>query len=211
MNRILTWKINWYRQSELEGALLLGRVVRQANDPYLISQLVRHAADEARHAAMWQDVLERLELPAVRILRSYQSFYGRHIAPPVNITEVLALTHAFEERVWRQFELELRDERTPTVMCSVIERLHLDESGHLNWVARYLADQQDGERLIAAYRRVDEQVYAELMPFEQRLWDVPGLGVELSHASASPFGREDEVRIDKCSAGSAQQQEPIVE
>ncbi len=180
MNRALAWKINWYRQSELEGAVLLGRVVRQADDPYLISQLVRHAADEARHAAMWQDVLERLGLPAIRILRSYQSFYGQHISPPVSITEVLALTHAFEERVWRQFELELRDERTPTVMRSMIERMHRDERGHLDWVARHLADQHDGERLIATYRRIDEQVYSELAPFEQRLWDVPGLGLELS-------------------------------
>ncbi len=33
--RNLAWRLSWYRQSELEGALLLGRMVRQASDPYL--------------------------------------------------------------------------------------------------------------------------------------------------------------------------------
>ena len=28
--RSLTWKLNWYRQSELEGALLLGKMIRTA-------------------------------------------------------------------------------------------------------------------------------------------------------------------------------------
>ena len=46
----LAWKLNWYRQSELEGALLLGRLVRQADDPELIARLTKHCADEARHA-----------------------------------------------------------------------------------------------------------------------------------------------------------------
>ena len=31
--RALAWLLNWYRQSELEGALLLGRMVRYADDP----------------------------------------------------------------------------------------------------------------------------------------------------------------------------------
>ena len=178
MNRAQAWKINWYRQSELEDAMLLGRVVRQADDPYLISKLVKHAADEARHAAVWQDVLERLNFPTIRIFRSYQSFYTQHITVPASITEVLALTHIFEQRVWRQFDQELRDEKTPAIMRQTIEHLHQDESGHLGWVGRYLAEQIDGQKLIAAYRCVDEKVYAELAPFEQRLWDVPGLGTE---------------------------------
>jgi hypothetical protein len=182
MNRALAWKINWYRHSELDGALLLGRVVRQANDSYLIGQLVRHAADEARHAALWQETLERLELPVIRILRSYQSFYSPNIAPPVRVPEVLALTHAFELRVWRQFEQELRDERMPPIMRRTMELLHHEEQGHLDWVRRYLAEQDGGERFIQTYLRVDEQVYTELAPFEQRLWDVPGLGAEIEQS-----------------------------
>jgi hypothetical protein len=68
--RALTWLLNWYRQSELEGALLLGRMVRHAQDPRVIAELTRHAADEARHGWLWQKTIAQLNLPAVRIFRS---------------------------------------------------------------------------------------------------------------------------------------------
>ena len=51
--RSLYWRLNWYRQSELDGALLLGRMVRHVTDPYLVRQLTQHCADEARHAWQW--------------------------------------------------------------------------------------------------------------------------------------------------------------
>ena len=51
--RNLAWRLNWYRQSELEGALLLGRLVRQAREAYLVQQLTKHCADEARHSWLW--------------------------------------------------------------------------------------------------------------------------------------------------------------
>ena len=47
--RNLEWRLNWYRQSELDGSLLLGGLVRLSRDPYLVQQLTRHCADEARH------------------------------------------------------------------------------------------------------------------------------------------------------------------
>ena len=76
--RNLGWRLNWYRQSELEGALLLGRMVRAANDSFLVQRLTRHAADEARHAAIWADAIAEAGLPVIRIFRSYQSLYGDH-------------------------------------------------------------------------------------------------------------------------------------
>ncbi len=47
---ILAWKLNWYRQSELEGALILGKLVRVVDCPELVLRLTEHCADEARHA-----------------------------------------------------------------------------------------------------------------------------------------------------------------
>ena len=37
--RSLAWRLNWYRHSELDGALLLGRMIRRATDPYLVGCL----------------------------------------------------------------------------------------------------------------------------------------------------------------------------
>ncbi len=80
--RNLSWKLNWFRQSELEGALLLGRMVGTVDDPDLIQRLTRHCAEEAEHSRLWADAIAQLDLPAIRIFRSYQSFYLRYAGPP---------------------------------------------------------------------------------------------------------------------------------
>ena len=49
LTRSQCWKLDWYRKSELEGALLLGKVVRAANDAELIVLLTTIASpDDAR-------------------------------------------------------------------------------------------------------------------------------------------------------------------
>ena len=55
--RNLKWKLNWYRQSELEGALLLGRLVGGVDDGELAAKLTKHAADEARHSQLWAEAI----------------------------------------------------------------------------------------------------------------------------------------------------------
>ena len=126
--RSVSWRLNWYRQSELEGALLLGRMVRRVRDPYLVGRLTRHCADEARHAWLWTRTLETLGIFHVRIHRTYQSFYLDEISTPRAITEVLALTHVFEHRVHRHFTDELAGGTCqtlpggPSVSCYVTRR-----------------------------------------------------------------------------------------
>ncbi|HYE20325.1 MAG TPA: hypothetical protein VEA69_17900 [Tepidisphaeraceae bacterium] len=97
--RAWSWKLNWFRQSELDGALLLGRMVRSTDDAYLIAALTRHCADEARHSLLWSQAIAAARLPAVRIHRPYQSFYWDQSPPPRTLPEVLVVTHVFEQRV----------------------------------------------------------------------------------------------------------------
>ena len=111
--RNLAWRLNWYRQSELEGALLLGRMVRVASDSFLVRKLTRHAADEARHAAIWAEAIVESGLPTIRIFRSYQSLYGDHGGMPVGMQEVLAFTQIFERRVHKRFTSELHQSDLP--------------------------------------------------------------------------------------------------
>jgi len=185
LSRSLSWKLDWYRQSELEGALLLGRAVRAASDPALIVSLIRHAADEADHARQWAEACHALGGPWVRILRGYQSFYSDFGALPTNLADILALTHVFERRVWRQFQQELCSVDWPPVARATFERLLADERRHLEWVKDWLADQADGEVLVARYGVIDQQVYERLEPFESCLWEVPGLGIELEPRGAA--------------------------
>jgi rubrerythrin len=180
--RALAWLLNWYRQSELEGALLLGRMVRVADDPYLIAELTRHAADEARHAWLWQRTITQLGLPSVRILRSYQSFYVAEGVMPQRIGEVLALTHVFERRVDLEFAEQLRSGDFAEPVLRTFKALLHDEQRHLSWVAQWLARQPNVLPTVERYSDIDRTVSTRLRPFRDRLWDVPGLGEEPKEA-----------------------------
>lgn len=182
--RTLAWLLNWYRQSELEGALLLGRMVRVADDPYVIGQLTGHAADEARHAWLWQRTIARLNLPSVRILRSYQSFYTTEGAMPQRLGDVLALTHVFERRVDIEFTEQVRDAEFPEAAVRTFKALLRDEQRHLSWIAGWLAEHPDLRPLVDRYTEIDRTVAMRLRPFRDRLWDVPGLGEELKETYA---------------------------
>jgi hypothetical protein len=182
--RNLAWKLNWYRQSELEGALLLGKMLRQVNDPFLVSRLTRHCADEARHAWLWERTRVGLGLETIRIDRSYQSFYLEAAAPPRCLPEVLGLTHVFEQRVHRQFSEEIEDPELPAAVRRTLNALIRDEAGHLEWVGRWLADHPGGDAILERYRAIDDAVYRALLPYRDRIWDIAGLGEEATVCAA---------------------------
>ena len=177
--RSLAWRLNWYRHSELEGAMLLGRITRHASDPYLVHQLTRHAAEEARHAWLWARAIDAAGLPTVRIYRSYQSFYREELALPRSLCEVLALTHVFEQRVERQFTEELSRPELPDPVRRAFGVMLHDEARHLRWIGDWFAKQPLAAAVLDRYRAADERVVRRLMPFRERLWEVSGLGEEL--------------------------------
>jgi len=181
--RALAWRLNWYRQSELEGALLLGRMVRHADDPVVIGELTRHAADEARHAWLWERAIVASGIEHVRILRSYQSFYADEGVVPQRLAEVLALTHVFERRVDREFGEEILDAGLPRAVAQTFKALLRDEQRHLGWIAEWLRARPELQPVVVEYAEVDRRVAARLRPFRDRLWDLPGLGEELQGAS----------------------------
>ena len=174
--RNLAWRLNWYRYSELDGALLLGRLVPLAREPYLVHQLTKHCADEARHSWLWERTIVRLGLPIVRIRRSYQSFYLDEIRPPRSITEALALTHIFELRVQRQFTDESEQPGLPEEARRTFRALIREEEAHLDWIARWLDARAGASAMLTRYRDADERVYRRLVAYRDRSWEIDGLG-----------------------------------
>ena len=176
--RSLYWRLNWYRQSELEGALLLGRLIRRCTDAALIHPLTEHCADEARHACMWSRTLRALDMPIVRIHRPYQAFYAEALPAPRSLLDVLALTNVFEQRVHAHFTGELMDPEWPEAARRTFRAMLRDERRHLDWVGQWLATQPLAAALLTRIRQVDERIVVQLTPYRDRLWDIPGLGDE---------------------------------
>lgn len=174
----LAWRLNWYRQSELEGALLLGRMVGMTNDALLCQELTRHAAEEAEHSRLWAEAICASGLPHIRILRSYQSFYLNHGGPPTNLLEVLCFTQIFERRVHSRFQAELENPALPEPARHAFEKMIEDEKHHLGWVARWLKKQPESAALLRHYQAIDLAVFQELAPYEHQLHTLPGLGRE---------------------------------
>ncbi len=179
VSRALAWRFHWYRFSELDGALLLGKLVRATSDSYLIRALTKHCADEARHSLLWLEAIEASQLPPVRILRSYQSLYYENGAPPRTMAEVLAVTHIFELRVDSEFQLELENPYCPAPVRKALQVMLNDEKGHLSWIHQWLGKHAEGEDLLKYYRQRDEMVYIEVAKFKDCLWEYPGIGEEL--------------------------------
>jgi hypothetical protein len=182
--RNLAWKLNWYRQSELEGSLLLGRMVRVAGNGELIAKLMKHGADEARHGHLWSVCIQDLKLPYVRIHRSYQSFFLEHGGTPASLTEVLAFTQIFERRVHKRFTDELAAGDLPSAARVTFETMIRDEKDHLEWVHAWLKPLPEAPALLKRYIEIDAAVYQRLLPYLDHLWDIPGLGEELAESAA---------------------------
>jgi hypothetical protein len=179
LTRNLAWKLNWYRQSELEGALLLGRIVRLASTGELISRLTRHCADEARHAQLWSECLTDLGLPFIRIHRSYQSLFLDHGGAPTRMEEVLAFTQIFERRVHKRFNDEIASPDLPAAARATFLTMIRDEKDHLEWVHAWLKKLPDAPLLLRRYQEIDVTVYRSVLPFEETIWELPGIGQEL--------------------------------
>jgi len=181
--RNLEWRLNWYRQSELDGSLLLGGLVRLSRDPYLVQRRAKHCADEARHSWLWERTIVQLGLATVRIRRSYQSFYRDEIGLPRSTTEALALTHVFEQRVHRQFTEDLAEPGLPEPVRRTLKTLIRDEEAHLDWIAGWLASRAGATAMLARYREADERVYCRLVGYRDRSWEIDDISEAKCHTA----------------------------
>jgi hypothetical protein len=57
-----------------------------------------------------------------------------------------------------------------------------DEKDHLEWVHDWLKPLPESPALLKKYIEIDQALYARLLPFTERLWELPGLGEELAPA-----------------------------
>ena len=165
------WILSYYRESELAGGLIMGRLARETDDDDLRVHLTEHCAEEAFHAWLWTQTILKVGGTPRRVAETYQTRYYAEIGTPTSLLEILALTQVFERRVIRHFRAHLK---WPNVHPVVVETLHKmieDEVGHISWVKdrldRYAAEK--GEAIVAETMRrfteADERVYEAAMRY----------------------------------------------
>jgi hypothetical protein len=166
------WLLAFYRNSELHGALLMGRLARSYSDPVLATNLTHHCATEARHAAMLTEALaalgSRLDLETGTI----QERYGEAGGIPTELVDLLVLSEILEKRVLTSYRAHLQGNDVSSVargtLEAIVSEMEREEDGtdpHAGWIDRAL-DDMPPQAVSAAkerWQRVDADVAASLM------------------------------------------------
>jgi acyl carrier protein len=192
------WLLSFYRESELAGALIMGRLAQQTDDDDLRVRLTEHCAEEARHAWAWTETILEVGGTPLRVSQTYQSRYHALLGDPSSVLEVLGLSQIFERRVVRHFRAHLSWPGTHPAVKRTLQQLIDDEVGHIRWVKDRLDAHaaSHGEsfvrEMLERFQRADDQVYAELGEFRDCFEKVVGT----RRADASVEGRLREIACD---------------
>jgi acyl carrier protein len=168
------WILSYYRESELAGSLIMGRLARETDDDDLRVHLTEHCAEEARHAWWWTQTILEVGGTPKRVAETYQTRYYEVIGTPTSLLDVLALTQVFERRVIRHFRAHLRWPNTHPAVAETLQRMIDDEVGHIAWVKdrldRHAAEKGDGvvAETMRRFAEVDQRVYEQVLSYRER-------------------------------------------
>jgi bacterioferritin (cytochrome b1) len=163
------WLLNFYRNSELHGALLMGKLARSAADTELLVNLTKHCATEAHHAAVLSEAIAALGVRLDPRTETIQDHYSASGGVPKEWTDLLALSETLEKRVLKSYRAHLqRRDVHPVTRETLTKILHEmeaeDDGGHEGWIEEALgalpADRVEAAE--AKWRAIDERVAAEL-------------------------------------------------
>ena len=163
------WILNFYRNSELHGALLMGRLARTVADADVIVHATRHCATEARHAAMLSETIASLGGRIDPRIETVQQRYSARGGVPSSLVNVLVLSEVLEQRVLATYRAHLaRGDVHPEVHRTLSEILHEmeaeDHGAGDSWIERVLVKHSAGEveETKRRWRSVDAAVVSEL-------------------------------------------------
>jgi acyl carrier protein len=194
------WILSYYRESELTGGLIMGRLARETDDDDLRVHLTAHCAEEANHAWLWTRTILEVGGTPRRVSETYQSRYYAEIGHPATVLEVLALTQVFEKRVLSHFQDHLHRPGTHPAVARTLERMIAEEAGHIGWVRTRLdryAREKGGDAVAAILRRfaeVDQKVYAGLIEYR----DCFSKLVDPSRTNGGPSWNAPEPETSRC-------------
>ena len=163
------WILNFYRNSELHGALLMGRLARTLSDTHLLLNVTKHCATEARHAAMLSEAIAELGGTIDPHVATVQERYSAKGGVPTALVDLLVLSEVLEHRVLDTYRAHIGREgihpvvhRTLHAILQDMEEEHAGE--HAGWIEEALG-RHPHEQVEAAerkWREVDAAVVTDL-------------------------------------------------
>ena len=163
------WLLNFYRNSELHGALLMGRLARSYDDTGLLVNLTKHCATEARHAALLSQAIASLGARIDPRTDTIQARYAAAGGVPTALVDLLVLSETLEKRVLASYRAHLQRPNvhgtTREVLTRILHEMEEEDGGeHEGWIEAAL-EKLPREQVEAAeekWRAVDARVAAEL-------------------------------------------------
>ena len=180
VSQCLSWKWNWFRQSLVESAGDFARLATQSSSAVEIAMWRRLEEDCQNLAHRLAEALRSAELPQVRIHKPLQWFFRRHLnsASPGNGIEQASAVRVMLWRLFRQMEDSLKSDQVASELARGFSSVAGDLRSLVDLLTEWL-EQQPGtaaQECLDQNREVDRLVVHELRPFEDVLWQVPGLG-----------------------------------
>ena len=166
------WLLNFFRNSELHGALLMGRLARSLSGTDLLTNITRHCATEAHHAALLTEVIADLGGEVDPKTGTIQEHYSREGGVPKALVDLLVLSEVLENRVLSAYREQLNSADLHPKVRVVLEEILREEeehgSGENTWLEQTLrkysaAEVADSRRRWSEIdRRVAGQIYSRL-------------------------------------------------
>ena len=164
------WLLNFYRNSELHGALLMGRLARTVGDNELLVETTAHCATEARHAAMLSRAITAAGGRLDTAIEPIQAHYSQAGGVPGTLLDVLVLSETLERRVRESYHRHLADEAphpaaADTLAAIVAEMDARHGAEHAGWIEQALDRLEPGKVASARqkWQAVDQRVAARLL------------------------------------------------
>jgi hypothetical protein len=163
------WALNFFRNSELHGALLMGRLARTLSDTTLLAHVTTHCATEARHAAMLSDLIAAVGGRIDPKIETVQERYSQRGGIPTSFVDLLVLSEVLEKRVLVTYRAYLtRGDVHPevrTTLAAIVREMEREEDGdHAGWIDEALEAEprQAVEAAEGRWRAVDAAVVKEI-------------------------------------------------
>jgi hypothetical protein len=163
------WILNFYRNSELHGALLMGRLARTLTDTALLVRVTDHCATEARHAAVLSAAIAEAGGRIDPRIPTVQERYSARGGVPVALVDLLVLSEILEHRVLHTYREHVERAGTHPVvertLRAILRDMEAEHGGeHAGWIEEALEQQPHADVAAAErkWRAIDEAVVADL-------------------------------------------------